>query len=180
MRLLLLCLLLLGLLCKTINVTSNIGNADYLLSRFRREYQKFSELVQEALVDAPDVFLLEMLGQELGEFRGLVSENEPIFEESELFTVRSGVEHMLHDIRILHDTMLQSSHNGRPEVVTKEYSGSRGRPKIVINRDFLVWAYRFRSTSGIAEFLGVSRTIVRQALLDYNIAVPGTNPFPSE
>ena len=87
---------------------------------------------------------------------------------------------MLHDVRILHDTMLQSSHNGHPEVVSKEYSGGRGRPRIIINRNFLAWAYRFRSTSGIADFLGVSRTIVRQALLDYNIARPGANPFHSE
>lgn len=107
-------------------------------------------------------------------------QNEAIFEGSELFTVRSGLEHMLHDIRILHDTILQSSHNGRPEVVTKESSGGPGRPRTVISREFLAWAYRFRSTSGIAHFLGVSRTIVRQALLDYNIALPGTNPFPSE
>lgn len=85
---------------------------------------------------------------------------------------------MLHDVRILHDTVLQSSHRGHPEVVSKEYSGGRGRPKIVINHDFLAWAYRLRSTSGIADFLGVSHTIVRQALLDYNIVQPGVNPFP--
>lgn len=87
---------------------------------------------------------------------------------------------MLHDVQILHEAMLQSSHNGRPQVVFKESSGGPGRPRTVINRDFIAWAYRFRSTSGIAHFLGVSRTIVRQALLDYGIALPGTNPFHSE
>lgn len=87
---------------------------------------------------------------------------------------------MLHDVRILHDTILHSSHRGHPEVVSKESSGGRGRPRIVINRDFLSWAYRLRSTSGIADFLGVSRTIVRQALLDYDLVQPGTNPFPLE
>lgn len=87
---------------------------------------------------------------------------------------------MLHDVRILHGAILQSSHKGYPKVVIKESSGGQGRPRTVINRDFLTWAYRFRSTSGIADFLGVSRTVVRQALLDYGIALPGANPFPSE
>lgn len=87
---------------------------------------------------------------------------------------------MLHDIRALHDITLQSSHNGRPVVVSKDYSSGRGRPRTVIDRDFLAWAYRFRTTSGIASFLGVSRTVVRQALLDYNIAPAGANPFPRD
>lgn len=64
--LLLLCLLLLGILGNTVNITLN---GDSVLSRFREQYAKFTGLVQEALVDPPDVFLLEMLGEELGEFQ---------------------------------------------------------------------------------------------------------------
>lgn len=45
-----------------------------MLSRFREQYAKFAGLVQEALVDPPDVFLLEMLGEELGEFQTSVVE----------------------------------------------------------------------------------------------------------
>ncbi|KAJ3926141.1 MAG: hypothetical protein NXY57DRAFT_906124 [Lentinula lateritia] len=44
--------------------------------------------------------------------------------------------------------------------------------------EFLEWAYTQRTTSGIAEYLGVARQTVRQALLDYGIAQPGINPFP--
>ncbi|KAF9063659.1 hypothetical protein BDP27DRAFT_1159342, partial [Rhodocollybia butyracea] len=153
---------------------------NYLLAQFHLGYQKFLDLVQEALVDSPDVFLLEMLGEELDDFQGLIVKHKSVFEDPELFTVQSGLQHMLHDVRILHDTILHSSHRGHPEVVSKEYSGGRGRPRIVINRDFLSWAYRLRSTSGIADFLGVSRTIVRQALLDYDLVQPGINLFPLE
>ncbi|KAE9388218.1 hypothetical protein BT96DRAFT_836597, partial [Gymnopus androsaceus JB14] len=106
--------------------------------------------------------------------------NKAVFEGSEWFTVQNGMEHMLHDIRALHNITLQSSHNGHPVVVSKDYSSGRGRPRTVIDRDFLAWAYRFRTTSDIASFLGVSRTIVCQALLDYNIVLAGANPFPHD
>lgn len=87
---------------------------------------------------------------------------------------------MHHDIQILHHDILENSHSGRPEIVTLEHTGQRGRPRKVINRDFLQWAYRLRSTTGIAHFLRVGRTLVRQSLLDYNIALPGVNPFPDD
>lgn len=80
----------------------------------------------------------------------------------------------------MHHDILENSHSGRPEIVTLEHTGQRGCPRKVINRDFLQWAYRLRSTSGIAHFLHVGRTLVRQSLLDYNIALPGVNPFPDD
>ncbi|KAJ3909291.1 hypothetical protein F5879DRAFT_1007149 [Lentinula edodes] len=50
---------------------------------------------------------------------------------------------------------------------------------IDINPEFLHWAYTQRSTSALAHFLGLNRDTVRQRLLDYGIALPGQNPFPS-
>ncbi|KAJ3902282.1 hypothetical protein F5879DRAFT_1044048 [Lentinula edodes] len=50
---------------------------------------------------------------------------------------------------------------------------------LLINTDFLSWAYAHRSTSGISHFLGVSRATVRRRLLENNIALPGSDPFPS-
>ncbi|KAJ3868130.1 hypothetical protein EV359DRAFT_70730 [Lentinula novae-zelandiae] len=55
----------------------------------------------------------------------------------------------------------------------------RGRPRTIINPDFLSWTYAHRSTSGISDFLGVSRATVRRRLLENNIAVSGIDPFPS-
>jgi len=72
--LLLFCLLLLSILGTSINITSYTRDGDHLLLRFREEYQKFSTLVHEALANPPNVFLLEMLGEELDEFRYMVSE----------------------------------------------------------------------------------------------------------
>jgi hypothetical protein len=42
------------------------------------------------------------------------------------------------------------------------------------------WAYSHRSTSGIHCFLNVGRTVVRNALIKYGIAMPQQNPFTSE
>jgi hypothetical protein len=56
-------------------------------------------------------------------------------------------------------------------------TGSRGRPSIHINEEFLRWAYTLRTTSAISRFLGVSRRTVRNALLFYGIAQPHESPF---
>ena len=56
-------------------------------------------------------------------------------------------------------------------------TGTRGRPAIHINEEFLRWAYTLRTTSAISRFLGVSRRTVRNALLFYGIAEPQTSPF---
>ncbi|KAJ7092053.1 hypothetical protein B0H15DRAFT_777894 [Mycena belliarum] len=47
---------------------------------------------------------------------------------------------------------------------------------IYIDPDFLRWAYSLRSTASIARFLGVSRSIVRRALLEHGIAAPQEQP----
>ncbi|KAJ7238069.1 hypothetical protein B0H12DRAFT_1204320 [Mycena haematopus] len=52
------------------------------------------------------------------------------------------------------------------------------RPRIYIDPDFLQWAYGQRSTEGISRYLGVSRTTVRNALLEHGIAEPQPSPFP--
>ncbi|KAJ3930310.1 MAG: hypothetical protein NXY57DRAFT_898320 [Lentinula lateritia] len=66
-----------------------------------------------------------------------------------------------------------------PVIVSQESHGQRGRPRTVINPDFLSWAYSHRTTSGISQFLGISRATVRRRLLENNIALPGIDPFPS-
>ena len=71
-------------------------------------------------------------------------------------------------------------HHGRPELIRQIHSGGRGRPSYEIDPQFLLWASSIRSTSSIARFLGVSRTVVRNALLEYAIAEPQEAPFPAE
>lgn len=85
MRLLLICVLILSVLhTYPLNITSDsssVNAGNHLLLRFRQEYQKFRDLVLEALADPPDVFLLQMLGEELEGYRSLVAEVEfHIFE----------------------------------------------------------------------------------------------------
>ena len=55
--------------------------------------------------------------------------------------------------------------------------GNQGCPWISINPIFLKWAYAQRTTSGITQFLNVSRDTVCNPLLDYGIAEPQEAPF---
>lgn len=77
-----------------------------------------------------------------------------------------------------HRATVDQSHQGIPTVVEYVYTGRRGRPRIHIDPSFLQWAYTFRGTSGISDFLSVSRSTVRTSLLEYGIAEPGLDPFP--
>ncbi|KAH7877175.1 uncharacterized protein C8R40DRAFT_1040501 [Lentinula edodes] len=49
----------------------------------------------------------------------------------------------------------------------------------MIHPDFLRFAYRHRTTSGLSHFLDVPRSTLRRRLLESGIASPGTNPFPA-
>lgn len=84
---------------------------------------------------------------------------------------------MQQDICIQYGTAISESHNGRPTILTLEYTGGRGRPRYHIDRDWLAWAYTRRPISGIAQFLGLSRRTVRDAVLDYGLAEPQSSPF---
>ncbi|KAF8999752.1 hypothetical protein BDZ89DRAFT_969247 [Hymenopellis radicata] len=53
-----------------------------------------------------------------------------------------------------------------------------GRLRVHIDETFLRWAYGLRSTAGIASFLGVSRNVVRNTLLEYGIAAEQPQPQP--
>lgn len=99
-------------------------------------------------------------------------------DQSEWDTLRANLQLMLLDIRRLHDDGIEQSHHGRPSIVSQERTGRPGRPRTIIDRDFLSWAYTQRTTSGIGHFLGLSRNTVRQSLLDYGLAPSGVNPFP--
>lgn len=81
------------------------------------------------------------------------------------------------DIRLQYQQVLDESHHGHPSVVETVQTGRRGRPSVQIDPQFLEWAYAHRSTSGIARFLHVGRTTVRNALLEYGIADSQVNPF---
>lgn len=86
---------------------------------------------------------------------------------------------MRNDVRLHYERLLDESHSGHPSVLERVPTGHRGRPRIVIDREFLAFAHQHRSTAGIARFLGVGVTTVRNALIEYGIAPSGQNPFPS-
>lgn len=102
-----------------------------------------------------------------------------IFDSSELETLRTSLAVMQNDIRLQYQEALGESHHGRPSVMEHIHTGGPGRPRIQIDPDFLRWAYGHRSTSGIARFLGVARSVVRNALIEHGIAQPQQNPFSS-
>lgn len=106
-------------------------------------------------------------------------QNTRIFEETELSTLRINLGMMQMDVRLQYEQTLDQSHHGHPTVVQTINTGRRGRPAIHIDPGFLRWAYAHRTTSGIAQFLNVGRRTVRNALLEFGIAEPQDNPFPS-
>lgn len=64
-----------------------------------------------------------------------------------------------------------------PVTLVPQPRGQSGAPRKVIDRAWLTWASQRRSTSDIARFLNVSRTLVQKHLLDYRLADPGEDPF---
>ena len=84
---------------------------------------------------------------------------------------------MQSDIQSQYWEILNMSHHGQPQVICTVRSGNWGHPCISIDPVFLKWAYNQRTTSGIAQFLNISRDTVCNALLDYRIAKPQEAPF---
>ena len=81
------------------------------------------------------------------------------------------------DMRLQYQDILDESHHGRPALIQTIRTGHQGHPRLVIDPDFLQWAYGHRSVSGIGRFLNVNRDTVRNALLDYGIAEPQQSNF---
>lgn len=174
---------------------SQVANSE-LLDEFRAHYRRYENLVRAATLNPTDSTVLERLGDELDVFIALVIEvchilniryfayklnnwrqNANIFQAEELNTIRTSISIMQHDVRLQYQETLDLSHHGRPTIVQTVRTGRRGRPRVFIDPDFLRWAYSHRSTSGISHFLNLNRDTVRNALLDYGIAEPQSNPF---
>jgi hypothetical protein len=96
---------------------------------------------------------------------------------AELEMIRSNISGMQNDVRLQYQETLDASHHGRPVIVEAVHTGRRGRPSIHIDPDFLRWAYTLRSTASISRFLHVSRSTVRNALLEHGIAEPQAFPL---
>lgn len=101
-----------------------------------------------------------------------------MFDPAELATLQTSLSAMQSDVRLEYQDAADASHHGRPILVRTVPSDGPGRPRIEIDPGFLRWAYGHRSTASIARYLGVSRTVVRNALLAEGIAQCQANPFP--
>ncbi|KAK7435904.1 hypothetical protein VKT23_019435 [Stygiomarasmius scandens] len=134
-------------------------------------------MVQDAMVDPGiDVFHLQRLIEDLDEFSCITQEHGAVLPSQELQTLQLNLIHMKLDVEARYHEVLEATHEGRPEVIRIVPTGGRGRPKTVIDPYFLAWAYSRRTTTGIARFLGVSPRLVRNQLLAYGIASPGSRP----
>jgi hypothetical protein len=100
-----------------------------------------------------------------------------IFMTAEHGTIMQSLAIMRNDVRQQYEQTLNESHHGHPTIVETIHTGNRGRPSLQIDREFLQWAYSLRSISSIAHFLGVSRGLVRQQLVEHGIAEPQSQPF---
>ncbi|KAJ7017260.1 hypothetical protein C8F04DRAFT_1337844 [Mycena alexandri] len=84
---------------------------------------------------------------------------------------------MLNDVQIVYQQVLDASHHGHPTVVERVHTGRPGRPRVVIDPNFLQFAHEHRSTSGIGRCLNVSRGVVQSALLRQGLVEPQAAPF---
>ncbi|KAF9509587.1 hypothetical protein BS47DRAFT_1348967, partial [Hydnum rufescens UP504] len=91
--------------------------------------------------------------------------------------IRTNIALLQSEVQLGHWFALDASHHGVQDPVSYVHDGGPGRPRVVIDPDWLHWAFGHRSTSGIARFLGISRPIVREALLELGLVEPGENPF---
>ncbi|KAJ7473885.1 hypothetical protein B0H11DRAFT_2429821 [Mycena galericulata] len=151
-----------------------------LLDAFRTHYSRFQTTVTDITHNPTDAVVIARLGDDLDEFARMVHEHSGIFNPDELDVLQISVAAMQNDIQLEYRDAVDASHNGRPTVIQLVPTGGRGRPRIVINPDFLRWAYSQRSTASIHRFLGVSRDTVRRALLEYGITTPQSDPFVDE
>lgn len=92
-------------------------------------------------------------------------------------TIMQSLAIMRNDVRQQYEQTINESHYGHPTIVETIHTGQRGRPSLQIDPGFLQWAYSLRSISSIAHFLGVSRGLVRQQLVEHGIAEPQSQPF---
>ncbi|KAJ3737952.1 hypothetical protein EV360DRAFT_91047 [Lentinula raphanica] len=166
--------------CRANNTSSEtpFSNSLELLQEFRRHYHAFDSAVHQVANDQTDVFHLQLLLEDINEFSNLVSQHSNVFpDESEWQTLSSNLQYMRLDVQTIHSRRLEQSHHGHPEVLHWEHNGAAGRPRAVIDPDFLRWAHTHRTTTGIADFLGLSRRTVRRSLLELGLVSPGNVPF---
>lgn len=86
---------------------------------------------------------------------------------------------MQFDIRMQYCDAIDQSHHGRPLILTQVQTGGPGHPRYVIDRNWLAWAYQHWTTAGIAQFLQVGQSVIRNALLEYGIAQDQPSLFAS-
>ncbi|KAJ7662792.1 hypothetical protein DFH06DRAFT_1088364 [Mycena polygramma] len=151
-----------------------------LLEAFRAHYHRFQASVTEIIHNPTDAVVIARLGDDVDEFAQMVQQNLGIFPPEELDVLQVSIAAMQNDIQLEYRDAIDLSHNGRPTVIHSVPTGGRGRPRIVIDPDFLRWAYSQRTTASIHRFLGVSRDTVRRALLEYGIVAPQADPFEGQ
>lgn len=177
-----------------------------LVEAFRSRYYNLEQRVQRTLHESfGDTTVIERLGDELDEFSRafqqastwseserlsnvasqadlhlyLFDQHSGIFSAPEADTFRTNIALLQREVAQTYQASLDASHHGVPEVVHVERTGRRGRPRIIIDPDFLQQAVAYRGASKIARFLRVGRSKVRSTLLEYGLVQPGRNPFPA-
>ncbi|KAK6987957.1 hypothetical protein R3P38DRAFT_3445779 [Favolaschia claudopus] len=113
----------------------------------------------------------------------LTSKHPEVFSPEEFTTLQTSISAMQTDVRLAYQDAVDASHHGHPVLVQSIPSDGPGRPRIQIDPDFLRWAYGHRSTASIAQFLGVGRSTVRNAVLAEGIPdlpLPESEEFPPD
>jgi hypothetical protein len=84
---------------------------------------------------------------------------------------------LLTELREAYRAAVDAAHHDTPHPVTYVRNGRPGRPRAVIDSEWLAWAQGHRSTSEIGRYLGLSRQTVQDALLNLGLREPQEAPF---
>ncbi|KIO31545.1 hypothetical protein M407DRAFT_19482, partial [Tulasnella calospora MUT 4182] len=149
-----------------------------ITNAFRENYYRLERAVEAALTtEFGDSVVLERLREGLGDFSVIVERHRDLLDDDEAAIIATNITLLDEEVRRAHRQALDASHHGTHHPVTYVYTGNAGRPRAVIDRDWLAWAHQNRSTSAIARYLGLSRQIVRDALIEYGLAERQEYPF---
>ncbi|KAJ3755329.1 hypothetical protein EV360DRAFT_25634, partial [Lentinula raphanica] len=148
---------------------------------FRRHYLGFDAAVDHVVNDQTDTFHLTLLLEDMNEYSNVFCQNLNLFpHQTERQILRSNIQSMIFHVQTIQNRCVEQSHHGRHDVLNWEHTGSVGRPRAVIDPNFLRRAHNHRSMTEIADFLGLSREPERRVLLEHGIVTPGGVPFENQ
>ncbi|KIO30078.1 hypothetical protein M407DRAFT_5781 [Tulasnella calospora MUT 4182] len=141
----------------TMNPTPSTAPQDQVVHAFRARYYQLQHAVGAATTaEQGDSVVLSRLRDELDEFSVTLRQHRAALGE-EGTTISTNISLLREEVWQAYQQVLDRSHHGTHHPVSYIRTGRSGRPRAVIDREWLTWAVQHHSTSAIATFLNLGR-----------------------